>query len=1001
MKKRTIRRAMALSVAMAALLALPMIAFAQASRNTHGGMFGTNSAQTENKGLMKSNGIVRSGTDENPFGNQAFGATDGGVNFEAFDEPYHEAPVGAGIAILLGAGLGYAAFKRRKNAKAKSTMLLAMAGMLLLGLAQCKKDGPEREMVEITLKFTADGQKGEASPNGFLGFVDIKEVDSLSVEGEKADDGQKGDIDPDNGNTAPVIYSEGDTMYVGSRGKYMGYLICQSNGTFTGMIDATAEEGAPLQFIYLGGRDVTKSLSLGETASFNFSLANQWDNLPVVSCGVSREEYDPGTSTYTSYLRNQCALVKFSSSPDYYRHLTLSGVKNKLVINFNGTVETTEETGDVDTHGKGFNRYIVVPADQGVVSGTASGRGALGTFQINKAARPNGFIHGENVARVDLEPNPIQGEFTIDNAGTKVHFAPYNLTATTEDLGATWTWEFASWYEWDLDHRLTSFQDANQYINGNGTVSQNGTVNRFCWSTRSSYYGIHNSTDYYFAAGDAFRDWGNIDIENGGGYDWFTMSHNQWDYLLEHNVDGSTAIGGNGRKQIGVIRPDDDDWPIEGAYSAHGLALEEAAGSVVLYGERSRYGTGSVSTFSHYWTSTPFTDNGAYYMIFDDDGLGGNIGTEYEGYINRYLGRSVRLVKNILDPGGYPPTVITLDPYEIGHYNAKGGGEVTNTGGHPVTARGIRWSESPNMNSILGSLSGGEGIGSFNELVMSNLEPGTTYYVQAYATNVKATGYGEVKEFTTLCNEDCDAPHSFSIGPCHKVYISPGNLQYDPNSGWRFTSPEWDYVGSWRSGQTIDLFSYGVWNDDINTPYADYNGSFGTNQFTGTPDDYTWFTMSGEEWDYLMSRYVPADYPVMKRYLRGHGRVNGINGLIILPDDWDFTIDPSFDNMAFFTYNDDYLCPDDDDYDHNVYDETTSPTWSQMKAAGAVFLPANGVYYGGDPYQYHQGMNCPGSLYEIWNVGYSSDYLSGWGPKFTVRLVRDACQSTWDWKGGK
>ena len=104
---------MALSVAMAAMLALPMVVFAQNSRFDNGGLFGTNPAQTDNNGLMMSKGLVRSLPNQTGTANQAFGASDGGLTFHDFGDT--DAPLGGGIAILLLAGAGYVALKNKED----------------------------------------------------------------------------------------------------------------------------------------------------------------------------------------------------------------------------------------------------------------------------------------------------------------------------------------------------------------------------------------------------------------------------------------------------------------------------------------------------------------------------------------------------------------------------------------------------------------------------------------------------------------------------------------------------------------------------------------------------------------------------------------------------------------------------------------------------------------------------------------------------------------------
>ena len=90
----------------------------------------------------------------------------------------------------------------------------------------------------------------------------------------------------------------------------------------------------------------------------------------------------------------------------------------------------------------------------------------------------------------------INGKFTINASGNQVYFSQGNLQATTTDLGVNWTWAFAT-NQWDY----IGYATANNSINGDGTVSTNGTVDLFGWVGASStwtdaaQYGISNSLE--------------------------------------------------------------------------------------------------------------------------------------------------------------------------------------------------------------------------------------------------------------------------------------------------------------------------------------------------------------------------------------------------------------------------------------------------------------------------------------------------------------------------
>ncbi len=78
------------------------------------------------------------------------------------------------------------------------------------------------------------------------------------------------------------------------------------------------------------------------------------------------------------------------------------------------------------------------------------------------------------------------------------------------------------------------------------------------------------------------------------------------------------------------------------------------------------------------------------------------------------------------------------------------GGNITSDGGASVTARGVVWStaENPTLDSNTGITTDGSGTGSFTSN-LTDLTPGTTYYVRAYATNTIGTSYGEYVTFLT------------------------------------------------------------------------------------------------------------------------------------------------------------------------------------------------------------------------------------------------------------
>jgi len=95
-------------------------------------------------------------------------------------------------------------------------------------------------------------------------------------------------------------------------------------------------------------------------------------------------------------------------------------------------------------------------------------------------------------------------------------------------------------------------------------------------------------------------------------------------------------------------------------------------------------------------------------------------------------------------------SITTGEVYSFGSYVAFTNGEVLSDAGEVITAKGVVWSMSTNPTILLSTkTSDGEGIGGFGS-ELTGLNPNTTYYVRAYATNKAGTAYGNEVTFKTL-----------------------------------------------------------------------------------------------------------------------------------------------------------------------------------------------------------------------------------------------------------
>jgi uncharacterized protein (TIGR02145 family) len=116
--------------------------------------------------------------------------------------------------------------------------------------------------------------------------------------------------------------------------------------------------------------------------------------------------------------------------------------------------------------------------------------------------------------------------------------------------------------------------------------------------------------------------------------------------------------------------------------------------------------------------------------------------------IQRANGLSVRCLVDTAILVLTVPQITTNPVSAITFSSATSGGDISYDGGSPVTVRGICWSLNPQPTLTDFVSTDGSGFGTFISNI-SGLQPYTTYYVRAYATNSIGTGYGNQQVFTT------------------------------------------------------------------------------------------------------------------------------------------------------------------------------------------------------------------------------------------------------------
>ena len=250
-------------------------------------------------------------------------------------------------------------------------------------------------------------------------------------------------------------------------------------------------------------------------------------------------------------------------------------------------------------------------------------------------------------------------------------------------------------------------------------------------------------------------------------------------------------------------------------------------------------------------------------------------------------------------------------------------------------------------------------------------------------------------------------PGLFSVSETQQVHFSKGNLKYLAiTNTWRFAEHQYDYVGTqtaddygYHGGNVsgsdnrsisftysgwIDLFGWGT--GDNPTLSSDNYGAYGTfvdwgsNPISsGGNTANRWRTLTQAEWKYLLFTRPGASSKL------GSGNINGVGGLIILPDNWTLPSECSFTSGHASSHN---------DWTRNSY---TLSQWAQMETAGAVFLPAAGGRNGTNVHDVgHYGYywsSSPSNENHACSMVFSSNFFATYDNYrnfgFSVRTVQD------------
>ena len=259
-------------------------------------------------------------------------------------------------------------------------------------------------------------------------------------------------------------------------------------------------------------------------------------------------------------------------------------------------------------------------------------------------------------------------------------------------------------------------------------------------------------------------------------------------------------------------------------------------------------------------------------------------------------------------------------------------------------------------------------------------------------------------------------PKPFTVAEDKQITFSSGNLQYTRSTQtWAFAEHQYDMLGTDnvdggsskvfdatygydKTGSAladkIDLFGWSgstgsaKWGISTSTDNSDYSGDF-VDWGTNIGDGSTWYTLTADEWDYLLDERSDANQLVGVARIQLGEKIYA-NGLVLLPDNWTCPAGITFKSGFSNTHSVQAYA------DHRTF---TLSDWQQLEAAGAVFLPASGFREGSfvgyvQSSGYYWSATPDGSdkayyMYFISDSYFSYNYSRNRNYGLAVRLVKD------------
>ncbi len=409
--------------------------------------------------------------------------------------------------------------------------MIVMAGLLVLGLTQCKKE-----------------QTNNTQSEGNVVRIALNVGPST---GSGTNNGSRVNVDPDA--MEQVTFASGDQIVVASNGAVVGTL--EHNGTnFTGDINSPTE-GQLLYFYFLGNKQGTVA---NGTAELTVNISDQTNELPVISMGKSTVEYSADVTSYTSRLYNKCSLMMFNVTTPSTAAICITGMNNTVTVDF------SNPTDEGFTYGKDGDGLITMP---GVTSENDT-TWAIVLPQAALAEGEDGSVYTADDAYAGTRPqmNAIEMN-TFLNAGVDLTAAI--ITAFTVDfengLPEGWTTIDADGdgYNWVLDTECESaygYNQSNAGFNG-GHMILSGSYHKTEGALTPDNYLV--SPKVILRSGSTFSFWaGSQDYQYPAEHFGVFVSDNDttdWTMVQEWTMTAKGASGNRGAGRDGNTR-DQGNW---------------------------------------------------------------------------------------------------------------------------------------------------------------------------------------------------------------------------------------------------------------------------------------------------------------------------------------------------------------------------------------------------------------------------------------------------------